>query len=81
MKIFQIPIFGNKWILRWESDRMLKQRLMDDSSFVTPEQVLSKDDIDGLCIVKLHGAAGGKGYFLVTDKKSFEEAVSKTYRV
>ncbi len=69
----KIPIFGNKWILRWESDRLLKQRLMDESSLSTPKQVLSKNDIDGLCIVKLHGAAGGKGYFLVTDKKSFEE--------
>ena len=69
----KIPIFGNKWILRWESDRSLKQRLMDASSLLTPKQILSKNDIDGLCIVKLHGAAGGKGYFLVTDKKSFEE--------
>ena len=69
----KIPIFGNKWILRWEADRLLKQRLMDESSLSTPKQVLSKNDIDGLCIVKLHGAAGGKGYFLVTDRKSFEE--------
>jgi 5-formaminoimidazole-4-carboxamide-1-(beta)-D-ribofuranosyl 5'-monophosphate synthetase len=69
----KIPIFGNKWILRWESDRLLKQRLMDASSLITPKQILSKNDIDGLCIVKLHGAAGGQGYFLVTDKKSFEE--------
>jgi 5-formaminoimidazole-4-carboxamide-1-(beta)-D-ribofuranosyl 5'-monophosphate synthetase len=38
---------------------------------------LSKNDIDGLCIVKLHGAAGGKGYFLVNDKKSFEEQSKK----
>jgi 5-formaminoimidazole-4-carboxamide-1-(beta)-D-ribofuranosyl 5'-monophosphate synthetase len=27
--------------------------------------------------VKLHGAAGGKGYFLVTDKKGFEEHAQK----
>jgi 5-formaminoimidazole-4-carboxamide-1-(beta)-D-ribofuranosyl 5'-monophosphate synthetase len=73
----KIPIFGNKWILRWEADRLLKQRLMDESSLSTPKQVLSKNDIDGLCIVKLHGAAGGKGYFLVTDKKSFEAQSQK----
>ncbi len=69
----KIPIFGNKWILRWESDRMLKQQLMDESKLPSPTQISSKNDIDGLCIVKLHGAAGGKGYFLVTDKKGFEE--------
>jgi 5-formaminoimidazole-4-carboxamide-1-(beta)-D-ribofuranosyl 5'-monophosphate synthetase len=50
---------------------------MDESSFITPQQILSKDDIDGLCIVKLHGAAGGKGYFLVNDKKNFEEQSQK----
>jgi 5-formaminoimidazole-4-carboxamide-1-(beta)-D-ribofuranosyl 5'-monophosphate synthetase len=68
----KIPIFGNKWILRWESDRSLKQHLMNESLLPTPQEILSKNDINGLCIVKLHGAAGGKGYFLVTDKKSFE---------
>ena len=77
----KIPIFGNKWILRWESDRSLKQRLMNESLLPTPQQILSKNDINGLCIVKLHGAAGGKGYFLVTDKKSFEVQISKTCRI
>ncbi|HEY0579449.1 MAG TPA: formate--phosphoribosylaminoimidazolecarboxamide ligase [Candidatus Nitrosocosmicus sp.] len=73
----QIPTFGNKWILRWESDRVLKQRLMNESMLNSPQQVLSKDDINELCIVKLHGAAGGKGYFLVNDKKNFEEQSQK----
>lgn len=68
----KIPMFGNKWILKWESDRMLKQRLIDESGLTSPKQLLSKKDIDGLCIVKLHGAAGGKGYFLVNDIQSFE---------
>ena len=57
----QLPIFGNKWILRWEADRELKQRLMNESHFKTPRQINGKKEIDNLCIVKLHGAAGGKG--------------------
>ena len=73
----KIPIFGNKWILRWESGRVLKQRLMIESSIETPKQISSKNDIDGLCIVKLNGAAGGKGYFLVSDKKGFEAQSQK----
>jgi 5-formaminoimidazole-4-carboxamide-1-(beta)-D-ribofuranosyl 5'-monophosphate synthetase len=77
LESIKIPIFGNKWILRWESDRMLKQQLMDESKLPSPTQISSKNDIDGLCIVKLHGAAGGKGYFLVTDKKGFEEQAQK----
>ncbi len=71
------PIFGNKWIFRWEADRELKQRLMEESELSIPRSLKSKDDIEGLCIVKLHGAAGGRGYFLAWDKKSFDEGVEK----
>ncbi len=73
----KIPIYGNKWILRWESDRLLKQRLIDESKLMSPQHISSKNDIDGLCIVKLHGAAGGKGYFLANDKKSFDEQAQR----
>src|ERR1051326_6648654 len=71
------PFFGNKWILRWESDRMLKQKLMEESRLKTPKAVKSKNEIEKLCIVKLHGAAGGRGYFLAWNKKTFEEGARK----
>jgi 5-formaminoimidazole-4-carboxamide-1-(beta)-D-ribofuranosyl 5'-monophosphate synthetase len=71
------PFFGNKWILRWESDRKLKQKLMEESRLNTPKYIRSKNDIEKLCIVKLHGAAGGRGYFLASDKKTFEKGAKK----
>ena len=67
------PIFGNKWILRWEADRELKEKLMREAGLRTPRAVRSKDDISSLCIVKLHGAAGGRGYYLAWNRESFEE--------
>ena len=70
-------IFGNKWILHWEADRSLKQRLMEESNLTTPRFVKTKNDIDKLCIVKLHGAAGGRGYFLASDRQTFEEGARK----
>ncbi len=72
-----IPIFGNKWILRWEADRSLKEKLMREAGLSTPRSVKSKDDINALCIVKLHGAAGGRGYYLAWDRQSFEEGAKK----
>lgn len=72
-----IPIFGNKWILRWEADRELKEKLMREAGLRTPGVVKSKDDINGLCIVKLHGAAGGKGYYLAWNRESFEEGARR----
>jgi len=68
----RIPIFGNKWILRWEADRELKQKLMEESHLLVSRSIKSKNDIQGLCIVKLHGAAGGRGYFIAWNRESFE---------
>lgn len=73
----KIPFFGNRWILRWEADRNLKAKLMKASRLGTPRTISSADKIDRLAIVKLHGAAGGKGYFLAWDRRSFEERAAK----
>ena len=72
-----IPIFGNKWILRWEADRELKQKLMERSNLLVSRSVRSKNDIQGLCIVKLHGAAGGRGYFIAWNRQSFERHATR----
>jgi 5-formaminoimidazole-4-carboxamide-1-(beta)-D-ribofuranosyl 5'-monophosphate synthetase len=71
------PIFGNKWILRWEADREMKEKLMQEAGLRTPHAIKSKHDIPGLCIVKLHGAAGGRGYFLAWNRESFEEGARR----
>ena len=54
------PIFGNKWILRWESDRNMKEKLMREAKLPVPTPVSNPKDIDNLVIVKRQGAAGGK---------------------
>ncbi len=72
-----IPVFGNKWILRWEADRSLKEKLMIEAGLRLPEAIRAKSEIDGLCIVKLHGAAGGRGYFLAWNQESFEEGAKR----
>ncbi len=73
----KVPFFGNRWILRWEADRNLKEKLMKESKLETPKTIKSPSEINGLVIVKLHGAAGGKGYFLAWDKKSFIDRAAK----
>ena len=67
------PIFGNKNILRWESDRKLKEKLMNESSLPTPKSVASPNAINGLVIAKRHGAAGGKGYFLASNEDEYNK--------
>lgn len=67
------PVFGNKWILRWESDRKMKEKLMIDSKLNVPKSIASPKDIKNLVIAKRHGAAGGKGYFLATSEKDYKK--------
>jgi 5-formaminoimidazole-4-carboxamide-1-(beta)-D-ribofuranosyl 5'-monophosphate synthetase len=69
----KIPIFGNKWILRWEADRAMKEKLMVESKLNVPKSLSSPTEINGLTIAKRHGAAGGKGYFMTTGEKDYEK--------
>lgn len=65
------PIFGNKWILRWESDRLMKEKLMREAKLPVPKLVTNPRYIDKLVIVKRQGAAGGKGYFLAANEEDY----------
>jgi len=71
------PIFGNKYILKWESDRALKEKLMREASLDVPKTISSPKEIDRLVIAKRHGAAGGKGYFLTTNEKDYKKKRDK----
>ncbi len=67
------PMFGNKSILRWESDRALKEKLMRAADFDLPKTIPSAKDIHNLVIAKRHGAAGGKGYFLAATEEEYKK--------
>ena len=67
------PIFGNKYILRWESDRMLKEQLMKEAKLNVPKSIASPKEISNLVIAKRHGAAGGKGYFMASTEQEYNK--------
>ena len=69
----QTPIFGNKHILGWESDRILKEQLMKEAKFDVPKSISSPKEIKSLIIAKRHGAAGGKGYFLASSEEEYNK--------
>ena len=69
----KIPMFGNKSILRWESDRSLKEKLMLEAKLNVPKSVDSPKEINKLVIAKRHGAAGGKGYFMATTEAEYNK--------
>ena len=71
------PVFGNKYILRWESDRALKEQLMKEAKLNVPKTIPSSKQINSLVIAKRHGAAGGKGYFLASSEEEYNKKRDK----
>lgn len=67
------PVFGNRHILEWESDRSMKERLMREAGLRTPPAVAGPGEIRGMTIAKRHGAAGGKGYFVSSSPDEYEK--------
>ena len=65
------PVFDNKWILRWESDREMKEKLMREAKLPMPKPVTKPKEIEKLVIVKRQGAAGGKGYFMAANEEDY----------
>ncbi|MGI0003864.1 MAG: DUF1246 domain-containing protein, partial [Candidatus Nitrosotenuis sp.] len=42
------PVFGNKWILKWESDRHLKEKLMNEAKLDVPKSIKNPKQIKRL---------------------------------
>ena len=55
------PVFGNKWILRWESDRNMKEKLMREATLPMPKPIAEPKDIEKLVIVKRQGCSWRQG--------------------
>ncbi|HIC87346.1 MAG TPA: formate--phosphoribosylaminoimidazolecarboxamide ligase [Aquificae bacterium] len=72
-KNFYVPLFGNRFILRWESERDLERKLLSEAKIRIPRKYEKPEDIDGPVIVKFPGARGGRGYFVCNSPREFYE--------
>jgi 5-formaminoimidazole-4-carboxamide-1-(beta)-D-ribofuranosyl 5'-monophosphate synthetase len=72
-----VPIFGNRGILKWESDRKLEREWMESAKIKLPIVFEDPSEIDRLCLVKFPGARGGRDYFLARSEKSFKKRTEK----
>lgn len=72
---FSVPIFGNKFLFKFESNRELERNWFVKAGIRIP-RTFEPETIDRRVIVKYHGAKGGKGYFTVdTPEEYFEKEV------
>jgi 5-formaminoimidazole-4-carboxamide-1-(beta)-D-ribofuranosyl 5'-monophosphate synthetase len=73
--IFNVPMFGNRDILRWEAERDLERKLMTESGVRIPKKINDPADIDSTVMVKFPGARGGRGYFVATSTEEYDEKI------
>jgi 5-formaminoimidazole-4-carboxamide-1-(beta)-D-ribofuranosyl 5'-monophosphate synthetase len=71
MNELRIPLFGNRELLHWETDRKKQREWLQRAGLTLPKTFKDPNDIKGLVIAKLPGARGGKGYFLANSPESF----------
>ncbi|MHA1717191.1 MAG: formate--phosphoribosylaminoimidazolecarboxamide ligase [Promethearchaeota archaeon] len=74
---FDVPIFGNKNMLEWESDRNKKSELMRAAGLKLPKEFTNPNDIDRPVIVKHFGAHGGRGFYIARTKDELERKIEK----
>ena len=72
---FKVPMFGNKKVLEWESDRNKGHSWFEKAGIHVPKNLKDPSEIDRLVMVKYPGARGGRGYVLVESEKEFNEKV------
>ncbi len=72
-----IPTFGNRDVLLWESDRGKERIWLEGAGLTMPEEIVNPKDIDMPVIVKYHGAKGGKGFFIAKTYNEFLRRIKK----
>ena len=71
---FNVPMFGNRDVLRWEAERDKERALLVEGNVRIPYKYDNPSQIDRPVMVKFPGARGGRGYFVASSP--IEEYVS-----
>jgi len=72
-----LPTFGNRNVLMWESDRDKERIWLEGAGLTMPREIKDPHDIDKPVIVKYHGAKGGKDFFIAKTYDEFKKRLKK----
>ena len=73
-----LPTFGNRNVLMWESDRNMERKWLEGAGLTMPKEIQNPKKIAKPVIVKYHGAKGGKGFFIAKTYEEFNRRVDHT---
>ena len=68
-----VPVFGNRAVIEWESDRRKSREWLESAGCPMPKRYEEASEVDGPVIMKYYGAKGGKGYFLAKNRRALDD--------
>jgi 5-formaminoimidazole-4-carboxamide-1-(beta)-D-ribofuranosyl 5'-monophosphate synthetase len=68
-----VPVFGNRAVIGWESDREKERVWLESAGVQMPKRYVDPSEVDGPVIVKYYGAKGGKGFFLAKNRQALDD--------
>ncbi len=74
----EVPTYGNREVLHWESDREKEREWLTSAGISMPKKLSDPKQIDRPVLVKYHGAKGGKGFFIAKDYPDFKLGIDHT---
>ena len=75
-KAFQaldVPVFGNRAVIEWESDREKERVWLESAGVTMPRRFGEPSEVDCPVIVKYYGAKGGKGFYLAKNREALAD--------
>ncbi len=76
----ELPNFGNRAVLDWESDRVKQREWLASAGVKMPELIDRPEDINRPVMVKYHGAKGGRGFFIAKDFHDFKLGIDHSQK-
>ncbi|HLF16308.1 MAG TPA: formate--phosphoribosylaminoimidazolecarboxamide ligase [Candidatus Thermoplasmatota archaeon] len=71
----ELPLYGNRQVLGWESDREKQREWLEAAGIDMPRKIADPRKIKEPVIVKYHGAKGGRGFFICNSYEEFQRHV------
>jgi 5-formaminoimidazole-4-carboxamide-1-(beta)-D-ribofuranosyl 5'-monophosphate synthetase len=76
----EVPTFGNRHVLDWESDRVKERTWLTAAGLEMPHTIDDPKLIDRPVLVKYDGAKGGRGFFIAKDYPDFKLGIDHTQK-
>ena len=76
----EVPTFGNRHVLDWESDRDKSRQWLVSAGIEMPYKIDDPKLIDRPVLVKYDGAKGGRGFFIAKDYPDFKLGIDHSQK-